>query len=323
MADFEAPSGPPPPRVPEGWVARWNAQYQEWFYVNTYTKKSQWEKPTEPARPPMDDGAPPGPPPAYPYQAGGPAPTDSKTNPFTPHSTGSGPSSSSVDRDAELARKLQEEEDARARGSGSGSGGGGAAASYLNSNTSPVPSQSTSPLPAREGESKSRGLLGKIFGGSSSKNKYGSSSSYGGYGGGGGYAHQGGHYHSQPQQGYYPPQQGYGGGYPPQQGGYYPQQQGYGGGYGGYAQQRPGRSGGGGMGMAGEVLPTQHLDVQDPATADAHGLARVSPVVTPALTLSSAVRSSSFSVCPAPEMTGITSTRSGAKATVGQCTSTR
>jgi hypothetical protein len=30
MADFEAPSGPPPPKVPEGWVARWNAQYNEW-----------------------------------------------------------------------------------------------------------------------------------------------------------------------------------------------------------------------------------------------------------------------------------------------------
>ncbi|KUI57680.1 hypothetical protein VP1G_05047 [Cytospora mali] len=245
MADFEAPSGPPPPRVPEGWVARWNAQYSEWFYVNTYTKKSQWEKPTEPARPPIDDGAPPGPPPAY--QSGGPAPTDSKTNPFTPQPSGyGGGSSSSVDRDAELARKLQEEEDARARGIG---GGGGAAASYLN--TSPVPGQSTSPspgqLPAREADSKSRGLLGKIFG--AGKSKYGSSS-HGGYGGGSGYAQQGGYYSSpQPQQGYYPQQQGYGG-YPPQQGGYYPQQAygggGYGGGYGGggYAQQRPAKSGG-------------------------------------------------------------------------------
>jgi len=30
MADFEAPQGPPPPKVPEGWVARWNDQYKEW-----------------------------------------------------------------------------------------------------------------------------------------------------------------------------------------------------------------------------------------------------------------------------------------------------
>jgi hypothetical protein len=30
MADFNAPPGPPPPQVPEGWVARWNDQYKEW-----------------------------------------------------------------------------------------------------------------------------------------------------------------------------------------------------------------------------------------------------------------------------------------------------
>ena len=31
MADFVAPPpGPPPPKVPEGWVARWNDQYKEW-----------------------------------------------------------------------------------------------------------------------------------------------------------------------------------------------------------------------------------------------------------------------------------------------------
>lgn len=30
MTDFEAPLGPPPPKVPEGWVARWNEQYKEW-----------------------------------------------------------------------------------------------------------------------------------------------------------------------------------------------------------------------------------------------------------------------------------------------------
>jgi hypothetical protein len=30
MADFDAPPGPPPPKVPEGWVARYNEQYKEW-----------------------------------------------------------------------------------------------------------------------------------------------------------------------------------------------------------------------------------------------------------------------------------------------------
>ena len=71
------------------------------FYVNTFTKKSQWEKPTEPARPPMGDDAPPGPPPAY-AGGSGPAPTDSKTNPFTPQSTGPGGASTSVASDAEF-----------------------------------------------------------------------------------------------------------------------------------------------------------------------------------------------------------------------------
>ena len=35
------------------------------FYVNTFTKKSQWDKPTAPARPLEDDDGPPGPPPSY------------------------------------------------------------------------------------------------------------------------------------------------------------------------------------------------------------------------------------------------------------------
>ncbi|KLP11144.1 rna-binding protein [Fusarium fujikuroi] len=51
MADFAPPSGPPPPKAPEvpaGWAVRWNDQYKEWFYVNIYTKQSQWEKPTAP-----------------------------------------------------------------------------------------------------------------------------------------------------------------------------------------------------------------------------------------------------------------------------------
>lgn len=31
MADFMSPSGPPPPKVPEGWKAQWNDQYKEWY----------------------------------------------------------------------------------------------------------------------------------------------------------------------------------------------------------------------------------------------------------------------------------------------------
>ena len=27
---YAAPTGPPPPKVPEGWKAVWNDQYKEW-----------------------------------------------------------------------------------------------------------------------------------------------------------------------------------------------------------------------------------------------------------------------------------------------------
>lgn len=210
------------------------------FYVNAYTKKSQWEKPTEPARAPQDD-APPGPPPPPSYRPGdGPAPTDAKTNPFTPQGTGA--SGSQVDADAEFARKLQEEEDARARSNISGNKG--AAADYMGNSPSPGQSAYPQQLPPRDdgSGSKSKGLLGKLFGGGS-KNKYGSQPS--GYGG---YPQQQGYNNYPPQQqgyGGYPQQGGYGGGYGPPQAG-------YGGGYGGgYAQQRPQRTGGGGMGAMG------------------------------------------------------------------------
>lgn len=41
--------GEAPPEVPAGWLARWNEQYQTWFYYNTATKESTWERPTGPA----------------------------------------------------------------------------------------------------------------------------------------------------------------------------------------------------------------------------------------------------------------------------------
>ncbi|KAK3321059.1 hypothetical protein B0T19DRAFT_444846 [Cercophora scortea] len=255
MADFEAPAGPPPPKVPEGWIAKWNEQYKEWFYVNTYTKKSQWDKPTAPAVNPHDD-TPAGPPPGYSHGDSKPAPTDTKVNPYDDPRYGGGGSHSSntEDEDARLARQLQAEEDARARGHTPV----GAAASYA---STPPPQTFPSQLPPRSaggGEAdKAKGFLGKLFG-----KKPGSSSGHGGgYGSypGGGYGQQQPAY-GQPGYGApagyggYPQQQPGYGGYPQQQPGYggYPQQPGYGGGYQQQQQYgRPAKSGGGGMGMAG------------------------------------------------------------------------
>lgn len=204
------------------------------FYVNTYTKKSQWDKPTEPVYGPPDQGAPPGPPPSY--QSGGPNVTDSKHGLGSNNPYGGGGSSS--ESDAELARRLQAEEDARSRGAG------GASSDYYSQQGHPQQSyggQGTSPLPQET--QRSGGFLGKLLG----KGKQS-----GGYGG---YPQQG-----YPQQGY--PQQGYGqpqgyGGYPPQggYGGYPPQ------GYGGYQQQAPvkqshglGAGGGAALGLGGGLL---------------------------------------------------------------------
>ncbi len=202
------------------------------FYVNTYTKKSQWDKPTEPARPPGGDGAPDGPPPSY-SPGSGPAPTDAKKNPFNDGQQRGSDGRVLTAQEAEderLARQLQQEENVRATGSG-----GGAASSYLSAGGSDGRTGSTSPGPgaspgAGGAAPGQRGLFGKIFGGN--KNKYSSGSgNQGGYPGSGygpsGYANQ-------------PPPQGYGGGYggpPPPQGGYYgggpPPQGGY---YGGPPQ---------------------------------------------------------------------------------------
>lgn len=202
---------------------------------------------------------PPGPPPSY-SRGHTPLPTDTKHNPYT----------SPDNRDSEderLARQLQAEEDARARGEPSG--GGGAAASYMagpSSNQGQAPSPYPEQLPPRPTSSssgeKSRGLLGKLFGGG--KNKL---SSHGGNYGGGygqpaygrpeygqpGYGQQpayGGYASPPPPAGYggYPPQGGYGG-YPPQggYGGYPPAQQAY------AAPAAPAKSHGG-IGLGGAAL---------------------------------------------------------------------
>lgn len=170
------------------------------FYVNTYTKKSQWDKPTAPAVDPNSE-APMGPPPGY-TPGSTPAPSDSKTNPFVNQATRPGGSSQGESEDERLARQLQEEENARAN-----AGSRGAANSYMSG--SPGPSQYPDQLPPRPGDAndrgngdKSRGLLGKIFGGNKNKQQQ--------YPGQGGYPQQGGYGSPGPQQGYYqnppPPQ---------------------------------------------------------------------------------------------------------------------
>lgn len=261
MADFVPPSGPPPPRVPEGWKAQWNAQYSEWFYVNVHTKQSQWDKPTAPAYP-EGGGAPAGPPPGHApgartYPAGATAgdsggyPND-KLGANNPYSHGPpGGSNQHIDEDARYAAKLQAEEDARARTAGGPTAdrgesdsyyGGGAAGMGAHQGQAPPYGQQPQSydqqqLPPRDGQKKGglSGLLGKFSGKQSSSQPqqgYG-----GGYGGQPQYAQQGG-YGGYPQQGGYPPQQGYGG---------YPPQGGYG---GGYQQAPPKKSGMGGMGGA-------------------------------------------------------------------------
>lgn len=206
--------------------------YGHRFYVNIYTKKSQWEKPTQPA---YEHDAPPGPPPGYSGGSTG-AVSDVKHNPYEADKSSFGGSSHDISADEALARKMQAEEDERVR---NGSGSRNAMTDYANT---PLPQSSQSygqqqELPARE---QKKGLFSKLLGGksSSSSHQYGQQSY-----GGGGYGHQQQQY---PQQGYGYPQQGYGGGYPPQQqyGGYPPQQQ-----YGGY--QQPPKKSGGGMGMMG------------------------------------------------------------------------
>lgn len=110
MSDFAPPVGPPPPKVPEGWKAVWNEQYSEYFYVNLYTKQSQWEKPTEPVYP-SSEAPPQGPPPPR---------TDnssrlSSNNPYA-GSAEKGRSSNDISEDERLAKRLQEEKKSRGYG---------------------------------------------------------------------------------------------------------------------------------------------------------------------------------------------------------------
>lgn len=152
MNDFAPPEGPPPPKVPAGYKAVYNHEYKEWFYVNVYTKKSTWEKPTEPVYP-QDEDAPPGPPPGYSGAGVDRNPTDYKSNPYN-HSAAS---SSNIESDAALAQRLQAEEDARA----------GTRNAQQDYQSTPM-SGSSQELPPRD---QKKGLLGKIFGGKSSSSR--------------------------------------------------------------------------------------------------------------------------------------------------------
>ncbi|KAF2016535.1 hypothetical protein BU24DRAFT_422884 [Aaosphaeria arxii CBS 175.79] len=257
MSDFAPPSGPPPPKVPEGYKAVWNEQYSEWFYVNIYTKKSQWDKPTEPVYPPGEapDAPPAGAPPSY------VASNTSQSTPATEksHLASNNPYAStnntgqSMSEDERLARQLQEEEQNRSQSHGLPLNRGESGSYYGNSPQPPQsqtpggsmypPQNATNMYPSQD-RGKSKSFLGKLLG----KSSGGSS----------------GHGYPPQQQGYGQPQYG---GYPPQ--GQYQQygqpggygQPGYGAPYGQpygqpmYQQQQPGRRpGGGGMGLGGAAL---------------------------------------------------------------------
>jgi len=211
MADYAPPTGPPPPKLPEGWKAVWNDQYSEWFFVNIYTKKSQWDKPTEPVYPlgeaPLDNA-----PPSYPgAQAGGIGTHTTGTSEKSalssnnPYASGA-PGANNMTEDEKLARKLQEEEEARARSHGLGAAGDrGASNEYYNQSgqqhggypqQQQYPQQSASPYPQSQtpyndssagdrGSSKGKGLVGKLLGKvaggkSSSSHGYPQQSHYGG-----------------------------------------------------------------------------------------------------------------------------------------------
>ncbi|KAI9762584.1 MAG: hypothetical protein M1840_001210 [Geoglossum simile] len=221
---FAPPPHPPPPKVPEGWKALWNEKYQEWFYVNTLTKKSQWEKPTSPARSasPRDD-PPLDPPPAYSSSNSHlhtPFADDKDNNPYRQRASPA-PPAPPIDEDARLAAQLQAEEDALARSS--------ALPPTNPCSTSATDTYQAQPLPPRDGREKGAskgGFLNRFLGGGSSHKQ---------------------HSHQPQQQPYYgSPQPGYGGYAPPgghpyyyQPGGYYP------------PPQQQGRRPGGGLGMGG------------------------------------------------------------------------
>lgn len=230
MSSYAPPSGPPPPRVPDGWKAVYNEQYGEWFYVNLTTKQSQWEMPTEPAYALPGDAPPPGAPPSYDTNTARDTGPEKSNNPFVNQG------SQNMSEDERLARQMQDEEDARAKSRGQSD-------NYYNQsapNYAQNSSSGSAQLPPRE--EKKKGLFGKL---SSKLGSSGSSSS-------------GPRYNYPPQQyggagyGQYPPQPAYGYGQPGYGAPGYGHYPGYGpppGAFGGYGY--PPRRTGGGMGAGG------------------------------------------------------------------------
>ncbi|KAF2826288.1 hypothetical protein CC86DRAFT_27722 [Ophiobolus disseminans] len=240
--------GPPPPRVPEGWKAVWNDQYSEYFYVNVYTKRSQWDVPTSPVYPP-GEGPPDHPPPSYIPGAAG-APVGSHTTGMSDKSTLSSNNpyanvggALNISEDEKFARKLQEEEEARARSHAPG--GAGASNDFYgqppqNQYAGYPQQQSAGPYPqgstpmhdsSTQDKSKSKGLLGKL------KEKVQGHSS----GAPHGYPQQQPHYGQQPAYGQ------------PMGGGYYQQPGRPMMGPGMMGGGMPGRRPGGGMGAGGAM----------------------------------------------------------------------
>lgn len=210
------------------------------YSYTVYTKKSQWDKPTEPVYPPGE--APPDhPPPSYiPGAAGGLTGAHS-TAPSEKAGFGSNNPYANISEDEKLARKLQDEEEARARSHGPGAGAsndyyGQPGQAQPGQYGSGYPQQSAAPYgqtqpPIHDSQAqdkgKSKGFLGKLLG---KAQGHGSSSS-----------------HGYPQQAHYgQPQPVYGA---PMAGGQYYQQPMMGGGMGGMGGRRPG----GGMGAGGAM----------------------------------------------------------------------
>ncbi|KAF2221428.1 hypothetical protein BDZ85DRAFT_16999 [Elsinoe ampelina] len=197
-SQYAPPDGPPPPRapeVPEGWIAQWNEQYKEWFFVNLHTKQSTWTKPTAPAlpdHPTTAGGTSDAPPPSY--DAGGAKPVTSEKTGYSTDAHFSASESGKISEDEALARRLQEEENARLGGrqGGLATKAGGGAGDYYGQ------------------QGQGQGQYGQQQG-------YGQQPQYGQQGYGQGYDQQ--------QQGYGQPQYGQQQGYGQPQ---YGQQQGYG-----------------------------------------------------------------------------------------------
>jgi hypothetical protein len=167
---------------------------------SVYTKKSQWEKPNEPAYPAGEaplNHAPPG------YAPGAVSATPSEKSTF-----GSNNPYANISEDEKLARKLQDEEEARARGHGPGAGAsnnyytqpgqaqhGGYPDQQYGQQQTPYDAQTQD-----KGKSKG-GLLGKLLGkasGHSSSSAHGYPQQQQGYGQPYGAPMGGGQYYAQP-----------------------------------------------------------------------------------------------------------------------------